>query len=190
MKSLVVPVLFSLAITASAIAEKPTTPAPMTTSPVFKSAVLFVQDMPASRRFYEGVLGLKVELDLGVNVGYLGGVALWQRESAAEHIQGRPFVNTGPLGRDNFELYFEMDEIEAMAARFEQAGVRWVHRLKEQAWGQRVVRVYDPDGHIVEVGETMPQVVRRLAREGVERADIVTRTGMPRAFVDQALDGK
>lgn len=161
-------------------------------SPTFKSAVLFVRDMPAARRFYEDLLAQKVELDVGANVGYAGGLALWQEESAAHHIHGRSgeAVSATSLGRDNLEVYFEMEEIEAMVTRFREAGVRFVHGLKEQPWTQRAVRVYDPDGHIVEIGEPMPAVVRRLAREGVDRAGIVKRTLIPQAFVDQALDGE
>jgi uncharacterized glyoxalase superfamily protein PhnB len=30
-----------------------------------------------------------------------------------------------------------------------------IHPIVEQAWGQRVFRFYDPDGHAVEVGEPL-----------------------------------
>lgn len=161
------------------------------TSPLFKNAVLFVSDMAASRHFYEGLLEQKVEVDVGANVGYAGGLALWQKDSAARHIHGQTAAaGPAPLGRDNLEVYFETEAIDAMIEKFERGGVRFVHPLKEQPWAQRAVRVYDPDGHIVEVGEPMPTVVRRLARAGADRASIVKRTMMPRAFVDQALDGE
>lgn len=31
--------------------------------------------------------------------------------------------------------------------------VELIHPIERQAWGQKVFRFYDPDGHIVEVGE-------------------------------------
>lgn len=161
-------------------------------SPAFKGTVLFVNDVPASRRFYEDLLGLRAELDLGDYVVYAGGLAIWQIGSACMNVHGRPHDPTGqtPLGRDNLELYFEAEDLEAAAARCEQAGVRCVHALKEQAWAQRAIRVYDPDGHIVEIGEPMQTVVRRLAAAGADRAAIAQRTAMPPAFIEQALAGK
>ena len=56
----------------------------------FQSSVIFVQDIPASRQFYEGLLGQQVLMDHGPNVGYVGGFALWQAEHAYQTIFGRP----------------------------------------------------------------------------------------------------
>ena len=36
--------------------------------------------------------------------------------------------------------------------------IEYVHPVKEHGWGQRVVRFYDPDKHIIEVGENMKVV--------------------------------
>ena len=48
----------------------------------------------------------------------------------------------------------------------------------EHGWGQRVVRFYDPDGHLIEVGEQMKRVVGRFLSAGMsmeqaaERMDV------------------
>jgi uncharacterized glyoxalase superfamily protein PhnB len=58
----------------------------------------------------------------------------------------------GPYGRRNLVLYFEDDDIEAAFGRV-VGRVDLIHAIQVQAWGQRVFRFYDPDGHIVEIGE-------------------------------------
>jgi hypothetical protein len=55
------------------------------------------------------------------------------------------------------------------------------------ALGQRVLRVYDPYRHIVEIGEAMESVVRRLQGQGMLLGQICETTGMPEAFVVQAM---
>jgi catechol 2,3-dioxygenase-like lactoylglutathione lyase family enzyme len=155
---------------------------PMTIA--YQSAVIFVEDIAASRRFYEELLGQKVEMDFGPNVGFEGGFALWQVDHAFEMVYARSPDTTEPLGRRNFELYFEAADLETVSARLEEAGVAFVHALREQPWGQRVLRVHDPDGHVVEIGEPMPAVIVRLLDEGMSAEDAATRTGMPLEIVE------
>jgi catechol 2,3-dioxygenase-like lactoylglutathione lyase family enzyme len=51
-------------------------------------------------------------------------------------------------------LYFETDDIEAFLEKLNTyENIRYVHKIKKHSWGQRAVRIYDPDGHIIEVGE-------------------------------------
>ncbi|MBN1564979.1 MAG: glyoxalase, partial [Anaerolineae bacterium] len=137
----------------------------------FQSSVLFVADMAASRQFYEGLLGQIVEMDLGANVGYKSGFALWLINSVNEVVfEMATDLAGGKLGQRNFELYFESDDLPGVIAALEAADVRFVHPLHEQPWGQRAVRVYDPDEHMVEIGEPMPLVVKRLLDEGADVA--------------------
>ncbi len=151
------------------------------------SAVLFVKDMAASRHFYEDLLGQQVEVDFGANIGYAGGLALWEVGVAFEMIYHHPPEGTAPLGRDNLEIYFEIDDLDAAQQALEAAGVRVAQSVYEQPWGQRALRVYDPDGHLIEIGEPMPAVVRRLAAGGMDPAAISARTMMPLPFVEQTL---
>ena len=37
----------------------------------------------------------------------------------------------------------------------------------EHSWGQRVIRFYDLDGHIIEVGENMKMVIKRFLASGM-----------------------
>ena len=55
------------------------------------------------------------------------------------------------------ELYFEEPDIEAFARKLEKLypNIRYVNRLMTHSWGQKVVRFYDPDGNLIEVGTPM-----------------------------------
>ena len=55
------------------------------------------------------------------------------------------------------ELYFEEQDIEGFVQKLERLypEVKYVNRLMTHSWGQRVVRFYDPDGNLIEVGTPM-----------------------------------
>jgi catechol 2,3-dioxygenase-like lactoylglutathione lyase family enzyme len=149
----------------------------------FESAVIMVKDVATSRQFYEGVLAQEVAFDFGPNVSFAGGsLAIWQVDHAHEIMFGEP---TGKVGRGEVEIYFESRDLDAVIARFQKADVEFVHPLREQPWGQRVVRVYDPDRHIVEVGEPMSVVVSRFLNQGMSVEQAAERTGMPVEIVQQ-----
>ncbi len=151
----------------------------------FQTSLLFVRDVEASRRFYEGLLGQEVTFDFGENVSFAGGFAIQKADHIGPIIFGRPLAGAGPLGRENFELYFESDDLDAVLERLTEAGTPVIHPLREQPWGQRVFRVYDPDGHIVEIGEPMSAVVARFLRQGVSEEEAAQRSSMPLEFVRQ-----
>ena len=66
----------------------------------------------------------------------------------------------GFLGKDiipennSCELYFEEQDMEAFIEHLEKVypSVQYVNPLMTHAWGQKVVRFYDPDGNLIEVG--------------------------------------
>ncbi len=55
-------------------------------------------------------------------------------------------------GKNNLLLYFETSDLEGVFARL-QNQVKLIHPIKQQAWGQKVFRFYDPDHHVIEIGE-------------------------------------
>jgi len=155
----------------------------------YQSAVLFVADIGRAKAFYVDVLGQQVLMDHGPNVGFVGGFALWQADAVEQVASVQTGVNDQPLGRDNLELYFEADDLVEMVMRLQERDVALVHPLLEQPWGQRTIRCYDPDGHIVEVGEPMPAVVRRLQGAGMGVEEIAGKTAMPVGVVTAMLGG-
>jgi hypothetical protein len=88
------------------------------------------------------------------------------------------------------ELYFEHDDVTGIAARLKAANVQFVHEPREQPWGQLVVRVCDPDGHIVEIGESLDHTARRLHSGGMTAGEISQKILMPLEFVEQAIGPK
>jgi hypothetical protein len=90
----------------------------------------------------------------------------------------------------NGESYFETDEVELFSQRLRQAGVEFIHTVREQPWGQRVMRFYDPYGHVIEIGEPMEAVVRRFHEQGLPIDDIAKRTSLLREFVERAVGSR
>lgn len=156
----------------------------------FQSAVLFVRDIQTSRHFYESLLGQKVLMDHGLNVGYEGGFAIWQIDHAYQMMFEHPAEGINRIGADNLELYFESDDLGSVWERLSGEDIMVLHDLREQPWGQRVLRVYDPDGHIVEVGEPMSVVVLRFSGEGMTPDQIAARTFMPLEIIQQIIAGR
>ena len=150
----------------------------------FQTPLLFVKDVKVSRVFYENILQQKIEYDFGEDVVFVGGFAIHDANHISQLLFDRPnpFIND-KLGKENFELYFECDELDHILLKLVDSEVTLIHTIKEQPWGQRVFRFYDPDNHIVEIGEPMSIVIKRLLETGFSEAEVAKRTSMPMAEV-------
>ena len=60
--------------------------------------------------------------------------------------------------------------------------------MVEHGWGQRVVRFYDLDGHLVEVGEDMGMVVRRFLRSGMTMEEVSDRMDVSMGDLEKLLE--
>lgn len=151
----------------------------------YMSTLLAVRDMAESVRFYREVLGLEVIQDFGANVTLTGGIALQTLESWREFIGGKPVTLQSHTG----ELYFEESDMDGFLERLRGLDVSYVHPPLEHRWGQRVVRFYDPDGHIIEVGEDMGQVVKRFIAQGMTEEQTAKRMDVSLDYVRERLEG-
>ena len=86
------------------------------------------------------------------------------------------------------ELYFEETDMDTFLSHLQNRGVSYVHPPLEHSWGQRAVRFYDPDRHIIEVGEDITMVVKRFAAQNMTVAQIAKRMDVPEDFVRQSLE--
>lgn len=145
-------------------------------------SLITVNDMKRSRDFYEKVLKQKVTFDFGANVAFEG-FAIHLKP----HFQGLIDNKEIKSACNNFELYFEDDDLENVVERLKEYGVSFVHPLREQPWRQMVVRFYDPDENIVEIGESMEHVSYRLYKEGLTVEKISAATLMQEEFVRKAI---
>lgn len=149
----------------------------------FVCSLITVKDVDASREFYKNVLDQKVTDDFGENVTFEGGFSIHQRDHFSMLIDNRRIVPGG----NSSELYFENNGLDETLTRLEEAGVTFIHKIITQPWQQRAVRFYDPDMNIIEVGESMETVCRRLESEGKSPQEIVELTSLTKDFVDRAL---
>lgn len=145
--------------------------------------LVVVKDVKIARNFYENLLGQKVKYDFGENVTFEGDFAIHLEEHYKKLLGERS--NQILKKSNNFELYFETDEISSILEMLEKNKVEFLHGIIEQPWGQRVMRFYDPDFHIVEVGETMESVVLRYHKTGMSIVEISNRTSLPKEFVEK-----
>ncbi len=146
-------------------------------------ALIAVEDVLRSRHLYETILGQKVLTDFGENVGFAGGFALHRAGHFRQLIDGREIVQGG----NAFELYFEEDDLPGMEAKLKAEGVEFIHGIREQPWRQQVMRFYDYDRHIVEIGERLEHEAYRLSREGLGIPELMKLTYLSREAVAAAI---
>ena len=145
----------------------------------FCSSVLLVNNIKDSREFYEDILGQTVEIDHGECIGFVGGFSIWQIEHAFE-IMAKDYSSSLSGNKNgHFELYFESDDLDDMHKKLIARKVEFVHDVIEQPWGQRAFRIYDPDKHMVEIGEPMTAVIKRYLNQGITAIEVAKRTSMP-----------
>ena len=155
-------------------------------SPIYRSVVLLVNDIEKSKNFYSDILGQKVMMDFGKNVGFEGGLAIWEKDYALNLIFQEKTQNI-QVGTNNAEIYFEFDDLESLFVRLTKEKIKVIHPIKKHPWGQKAFRVYDPDNHIIEFAESMENVVYRLNMEGFSLEEISSKSMMPLAFVKEVL---
>lgn len=142
--------------------------------------MLVVTDIDKSVEFYNKVLGLRVIADFGANKTLTGGLSLQTAETYREFIENENIT----FGGNSFEIYFEEDDFDRFLERLENGGIEYVHPVKEHSWGQRAVRFYDPDKHIIEVGENLKSVCRRFLDSGMTPEQVAERMDVPLKFVN------
>lgn len=154
----------------------------------YHSAVAFVKDITDSKRFYTELLEQAIELDFGKNVILKGGITLW--EIKPNHIIPELLGMATDEDRKiiRFEYYFETENIDSVCQKLEGYGVEFLHSLHEEPWGQKTVRFFDPDKHLIEVGETLGTFVKRLSAGKMTIAQISQKTKIPAETIGQLLE--
>ncbi len=116
-----------------------------------KNSLIVVEDIEKSKKFYRELFGLEVVTDFGENVIMTEGLVLQERKTW-ERFTGKRVS----YGGCDAELYFEENDLDFFLERLQkyEEPIAYVNELTEYDWGQRVIRMYDPDRHIIEIGET------------------------------------
>ena len=146
----------------------------------FKCPLLAVADKEKSIRFYEEVIGDRVAMNFGENVVFEGGFALQEMKKWKTMIHDAKVRRNG----NDAELYFEEDDFDGFIDYLRGfSEILYVHGVETMPWGQRVVRFYDPDFHIVEVGEAMDGVIEKMLKSGMTVEQVSEKSQYPVEYV-------
>ena len=107
-----------------------------------KNVLIVVKDIERSRQYYHDLFGLDMVLDNDGNMILTEGLVL-QEEKYWKEFLGKDIIPEN----NSCELYFEEPNIEGFIEKLEKYYPEVTH-----SWGQKVVRFYDPDGNLIEVG--------------------------------------
>lgn len=114
-----------------------------------RNVLIAVNDMDRAIKFYKEIFGLQVILDQDGNVIMSEGLVL------QDAVIWKKFLGREMIPKNNMtELYFEESDIEGFVKKLEASSfeIEYVNELMTHSWGQRIVRFYDPDGNLIEVG--------------------------------------
>ena len=117
-----------------------------------KNVLIVVKDIEKSRKFYHDLFNIDLVLDND------GNMILTERLVLQDEKIWKSFLGKDIVPKSNsYELYFEEQDIEAFIEKLEKLypDVEYANRLMTHSWGQRVIRFYDLDGNLIEVGTPM-----------------------------------
>lgn len=146
----------------------------------YEGCLLSVSNMDVAKGFYQGVLEQEIQMDLGVHVSF---ATFSLQENYADLIGIAP--DSIKRQSHNFQLYFEVEDLETWIKKLKEKNIQFVHDKKEYEWGQNVIRIYDPDMNIVEVAESMVTVVKRYLNLGMTVEETAKKTMYPIEFIKE-----
>jgi len=117
-----------------------------------KNVLIVVKDIEQSKKFYCDLFGLETIVDNDGNMILTEGLVL-QDEEIWKKCTGKEVIPEN----NSCELYFEEKNLEAFIDKLEKykPSVKYVNKMITHAWGKKVIRFYDPDGNLIEVGTPM-----------------------------------
>lgn len=119
-----------------------------------KNILITVNNIDRSIQFYHDLFGLMVVNNQGGNVIMTEGLVL-QDEKIWKHFLDRDVQHKNHAT----ELYFEERDIEGFIEKLNASPyeIEYVNELMTYEWGQKVIRFYDLDGNLIEVGTPMEE---------------------------------
>lgn len=135
----------------------------------YMCSVMSVAEINAARKFYEDLFGLELDQDYGINISFTCGLSLQQEFDWLVNIQKEDILKKS----NNMELCFEEQDFDGFLQKLKQyPDIEYVGDVVEHGWGQRVIRFYDLDGHMIEVGEEMKMVINRFLASGMTMEEV------------------
>ena len=131
--------------------------------------VISVADISAARKFYEELFGVEVYQDYGRNIAFTCGLALQQDFDWLVSITKEKVLKKS----NNAEIVFEEQDFDGFLNKLKAySDIEYLGEVIEHSWGQRVIRFYDLDEHLIEVGEDMQMVVKRFLASGMTMEEV------------------
>ena len=115
---------------------------------------LFVEDVAASKAFYQSVLDLEPFDDGETNVGFrLKDMFFFLTLSSNAPEMIAP-LSAGAAGNGPRHVFaIIVNDVDAVAAELKDKGVSLVNGPDDRSWGMRTLNFADPDGYIWEVAQ-------------------------------------
>lgn len=152
----------------------------------YTCVVISVVDINAARKFYEDLFGLEVYQDYGRNIAFTCGLALQQDFDWLVNLPKEKVLKKS----NNAEIVFEEQDFDGFLNKLrEYPDIEYLGEVIEHSWGQRVIRFYDLDGHIIEVGEDMKMVIKRFLNSGMSMEEVSGRMDISIADMEKLLNG-
>lgn len=119
---------------------------------------LYVEDLGATKAFYQDVFGLDVinedDVSALVRLGNLM-LNLLQASEAPELVE--PAAVAGPDAGSRFLLTVNVADVDAVCAELQQHGVTLLNGPIDRPWGRRTAAFADPAGNVWEVAQDLPR---------------------------------
>lgn len=150
----------------------------------YSGTLIAVDNMEVSKKFYAEVLKQNIIFDIGAHVAFEGNLSLQENYADLVGFNKDDAVKCSK----NFELYFEEEDLDGFVKHLKNySEIKYLHGIKAYEWGQRVIRFYDPNLHIIEVAESMVAVIKRFLNQGLSVDEVASRTMYPVEFVKNCL---
>ena len=131
--------------------------------------LISVANINAARKFYEDLFGLEVFQDYGRNIAFTCGLALQQDFDWFMNLPKEKVLKKS----NNTEIVFEEQDFDGFLNKLKAySEIEYLGEVIEHSWGQRVIRFYDLDEHLIEVGEDMQMVVKRFLASGMTMEEV------------------
>src|SRR6186997_334347 len=134
---------------------------------------LFVEDPRRSQSFYEKVFALPViweDEDSAVFQFENTLVNLLKMSAARELIEPGSVASREAGSR--FQLTIWVDDADAVSAELAERGVELLNGPMNREWGVRTASFTDPDGHIWEIAQKLPEtdvvMTRQAGRQAID----------------------
>lgn len=119
----------------------------------FRHSIALVKSIEESKRFYRDIIGLKVIREFDTFILFQDEFAIHAADLFYTYLN-KPYHGE-KMGHDNVDFYFTTSDLEGMQKKLKEEKVAFIHEIYKHAWGEKVIRVYDPDGHILEIGDAL-----------------------------------